>query len=268
MGQNLEAVVVLRGQEGVNYLSRYYSSNVWFGDTNSYCDLPRILGKLHATVNLGAGITPLGKLQQKLVGLSFSDGTTPIIMQILQAAIRVGMKIDKDVVLDQRIVSYWSKYGDTDNWPNELHPDEQRTLDVHLPGADVAPLLTYLSEIKDQSQLLSMPTIQLKEAFSNVPKRLNVVVDDEIVRPETKVDEPYVPTTPSYVPQAFNSPTNNVVKAEVKKDPYAGQPICKKFLDRKCDGKNCKLRHARVCRKFQDKKCDRKDCKYEHILIK
>jgi len=66
-GQDFEVVIFIRGQDGVNFLSRIFTSNVWTGGTANTCDLPRMLCKLHVSVN--SRDPPVVKLRQKLLGL-------------------------------------------------------------------------------------------------------------------------------------------------------------------------------------------------------
>jgi len=78
-GQVLTPEIFLRGCAGVNFLARYYSPNVWFGDNNSMCDLRRQLSKFHVTVALPPNITAMDKLIEKSRAFALSDRNTPVI---------------------------------------------------------------------------------------------------------------------------------------------------------------------------------------------
>jgi hypothetical protein len=237
MGQVLENVEFKRGARGVNYLSRFYTDEVWTGNHNSTCDLPRALAKIHVTLNL-TKYTPRVKLEQKLMGLATTDRHTPIIAEILDAAIRVGMTPGR-IKLDRQIVSWWSRFDLTENWPNEGVSDPGNWIETFLPGADVAPLFAYLMNVTNVDQLLTLPAIQVKCALPPNNKA-SVVVDDEIF-----IVEP--------------------VTAEVK---HQVNNICKRFIKGECTfGIKCKFKHVRVCKDYINGTCNRPKCKFEHIKL-
>lgn len=86
-GLELDIQPVLRGQFGIKFLARIYGPDVWFGDINSCCDLPRQLGKLHVTVCLPPNITPLMKLREKAQSFILTDANTPVIGPYMRKAI-------------------------------------------------------------------------------------------------------------------------------------------------------------------------------------
>lgn len=79
VGQVLEAEQYLRGAAGVNFLARYYSPQVWFGDPNSMCDLARQLVKLGVTRTLSSKVTPQQKACEKALSFNLTDKYTPVI---------------------------------------------------------------------------------------------------------------------------------------------------------------------------------------------
>lgn len=116
-GHKLESAVYTRGQSGVNFLSRFYGPDVFNGDSNSMCDLQRVLAKFHTTVDLH-GFSPLDKLSQKLTSLQYTDAKTPVISVLLSKYLEVGGIIASR---DQRqFQSYWTKYDISDQFPNRL----------------------------------------------------------------------------------------------------------------------------------------------------
>jgi len=243
VGQRIESVVFHRNEPGVNYLSRFYGQAVWYGDESSTCDLPRALGKLHVTPSL-TGFTPLQKLQQKLIGLCRTDGNTPILSDIISAALRVG--VDLSLQPSKQLTGWWAHYEVGENWPNEVQNDESEYLDRMLGDCDVQPLKLYLSESKCPEDLLTMPIVKSYE-FETFPEvKQTVVIDDDVVL------EPVVPPKDS---------TKPVVA------PAADKPVCWDFVDRKCTyGKKCKFEHVPVCKQFIDGTCARKNCKFKHAV--
>jgi len=91
-GMSMECVFVPRGEMGVNFLGRYYSPDVFTGDTNTMIDFGRMIVKLHLTVDPNA-VHPAkawGKLAEKLTSLACTDMNTPVVQELLAAAERTG----------------------------------------------------------------------------------------------------------------------------------------------------------------------------------
>lgn len=84
VGQVLEAEPVKRGDTYVSFLARIYGPEVWYGDPNNCCDIRRQLAKLHLSVTMPPGFTPLEKLADKMRGYSQSDRNTPVIGHIVK----------------------------------------------------------------------------------------------------------------------------------------------------------------------------------------
>jgi len=168
IGQNYEVDVFKRGQHGVNYLSRFFTEDVWTGDNSSTCDLVRQLSKLHLSGN-DPTIPGDVRLQRKLSGYARTDSNTPIMRNILDAARRVGMDLNDAQYSD----SWWAMYDQDVNWPNEIVKDEEFTIQRFLPGADVESLICYL-QMCDRPGLLSMPAIMVAGA-PKVNKRFTTI---------------------------------------------------------------------------------------------
>jgi hypothetical protein len=95
-GMSMECVFVPRGEMGVNFLGRYYSPDVFTGDTNTMIDFGRMIVKFHLTVDPLAAlpnVTPYHawkKLSEKLTSLACTDANTPVVQELLAAAERTG----------------------------------------------------------------------------------------------------------------------------------------------------------------------------------
>jgi len=79
VGQVLTCEVIPRGRTGIKFLARLYGPEVWFGNCNSMCDLPRTMSKFHTTVTLPATVRDVDKLIDKTYALSLTDANTPLV---------------------------------------------------------------------------------------------------------------------------------------------------------------------------------------------
>jgi hypothetical protein len=84
MGQVMTVERVKRGDMGVSFLARRYGPDVWWGDSNSCCDIKRQLAKFHVTTRLSSRITPEIKLREKAFAFSLTDSQTPVIGWFVQ----------------------------------------------------------------------------------------------------------------------------------------------------------------------------------------
>jgi len=88
VGQNLTCEMIPRGSVGVKFLARLYGPEVWFGDCNSMCDLPRTMSKFHTTVALPESIKAVDKLIDKAHALSLTDSNTPVVGPFVRAVLK------------------------------------------------------------------------------------------------------------------------------------------------------------------------------------
>jgi len=217
IGQRYEVDEFTRGQSGVNYLSRFYTSNVWYGDYSSTCDLKRQLSKLHISSNQNL-TTNVEKLRRKLSGLLRTDHHTPIIKDILETAKRLGMQL-YDV---EESDSWWAQYDLDTNWPNSLPQDEFQFIQSFLPKSDPTRLQIYLLTCTVDTDLLHMPLICEKENLIHNPNFITATTE-EMKYPEQPTIEPA-----------------SVVDAKTE---ITVVDSCRDFLFRTCTRKHCTKPH-------------------------
>jgi hypothetical protein len=178
IGQDLEVEPVNRGDLGVKFLARVYSPNVWYGDLNTCCDLPRQLTKLHVTINLGHKVTPEMKFLEKMRAYFLTDENTPILGDVVRRArylLEADFEMDKltapmrpwgsDVPKD---VQY---FNDSADWMMDY-------VYTVLPEADVLAFVAWVTSCNTLQDLMKPPLLREgTPAESSVP----VVVDDEIL---------------------------------------------------------------------------------------
>lgn len=193
VGQETEIDFVMRGDIGVNYLSRFFSPNVFYGDTSSVCDLKRILSKLHVAATLNSA-TPIEKLAQKLTGLALTDANTPIIRDLVEVARRVGLPQvaagDLNPLARAGQVSWWAQFAANEQWPQLGHDANDHWVEYFLPNSDIEPLMRYLyQQVRLPVHLLTMPMI--------VPRRDPVEVAMDTSGDFCAVDGQSVPARPA-----------------------------------------------------------------------
>jgi len=185
VGQRLEVDVFRRGEAGVNFLSRYYTHKVWFGEPASSCDIVRTLSKFHLSLNLDQ-FTPLEKLTQKLAGLLRTDSNTPLIQDLINMAIRLGLNLD--CTLDRRMSTWFSGFETETNWPNDVDFEELDWLYTLCPGACVDEFRKHCAECTSEN-CLAFPMI-----FEPKPPKVVVptVCDGEMHLPSEKVCHKFI----------------------------------------------------------------------------
>jgi len=255
VGQKIENVEAKRGEAGVNYLSRFYTEEVWFGNAASTCDLPRALAKIHVTVAMP--LEPIEKLVQKLTGLWYTDRNTPVIKQILETGLRLGLSYSSKP--DPALAGWWAQYSSETNWPSAVIEDHQAFVTKLVPNANFDALLTYLTNTTVVTQLLTMPLIDIPASTPPTVKVLTAV-DDDIKKPQDKT-----PDSTSSNPQ----PTIAILpKPAGLRKPVRGRSkeVCEQYISNSCDGKTCGKTHVKVCRDFRSTKgCQRVGCKFPHM---
>jgi hypothetical protein len=174
LGQVLEIEKVERGRFGVDFLARVYGPNIWFGDINSVCDLPRTLSKFHATPALPPNVTPKMKFMEKITALSFTDRHTPIIEEMVLKA----QEIEPNYTYGN-ILSIWgSTTARNEQYPNDPSDWMYDYAVSVLPEMCYRDYFNYISGCKTIEEILCIPTfnppVQAKADST-------VIVDDEII---------------------------------------------------------------------------------------
>lgn len=178
MGQQLVATPIVRGALGVRLLARVYGPDVWYGDPNNCCDLPRQLGKFHLTVHLGDGTTPLQKLTEKVRSFALTDLNTPIIGKYLQVALTF-LDIKQDVPGIDRVTPWFARYPSDVQYPNHLAAWMWQYVQQELPNFDIELFDAWLSRVNKPEDLLAPPLC----VDMVLPEVKEPVVVDDVVLP-------------------------------------------------------------------------------------
>lgn len=256
-GQVLEAEVLPRHSPGVNFLARFYSPEVWTGDTSSMCDIKRQMLKFHLTANLPRSVTALAKLIEKARGYLATDRNTPIIGDICRAVeqafgSRGGLTITSNAEL-ANIGSWFSRYAADVQFPNVNHDNWMDSLIyAQFPEFDRDLLSGWLDQITGKAlpaiglSILSPPVCAFSRTLGTVPA--DVVVDGDIVRsakhetntrqelvPEIEVCKHYLNGKCTYGNKCRKAHVGDVAQAPIECHTFRTTGTCKYV--------NCKFLH-------------------------
>jgi len=115
LGLKLEADIVYRGEPGVNFLARYYSTSVWHGSPDSMCDFKRQISKFHTTLRLPPGVSPEQKLVEKAMAYVATDGNTPVIGEYCKRVLELSSYRPRTPL---GIGHWWSRFEESVQYPN------------------------------------------------------------------------------------------------------------------------------------------------------
>jgi len=193
IGQVLTVDKVKKHCIGVKFLARVYSPDVWSGDVNTCCDLPRQLTKLHVTVQLGHGVTPLMKLLEKCRAYWLTDKNTPILGDFVRKA---RFLLNGEFVANPQTApmrAWCTSFSEESQYRNE--PADWMMEYVHsvMPNCDFKRFMTWLEKVNSLHALLTPPLLQ--EPTEAKPKS-TVVINGELVG-----DKPPVKPKPSVAPK-------------------------------------------------------------------
>jgi len=157
VGQELTVEPVVRGKLGVKFLARVYGPDVWFGDLNNCCDLPRLLSKIHVTVNLPSNITPQMKLLEKVRSYVLSDENTPIVGTFCKAVIALHGTEFKIIPGTEPMRTWLSRYDKKDQYPNVPAEWMLSYAELSLPDFDYKRFNAWAAAATSYDYLLKPP---------------------------------------------------------------------------------------------------------------
>lgn len=194
LGQVAEAEVFQRGTIGVNFLSRFYTSEVWHGNNNSTCDIPRQARKFHVTTKLPNNVTTRDKLIEKASAFCLTDNETPIIGQLCSTVMYLVKREDsandgikfKDYVEGVRNthnnLNIWQPYKSFGvQYPNRITLDQCTEIlqFFKIDHNQYATFSSWLEGIVDVNDVLtSCPIAFTKD--DPLKLRASVVINDEL----------------------------------------------------------------------------------------
>lgn len=179
LGLKLTAEEIKRGERGVCFLSRYYTSEVWNGNPTSCCDIARQLSKFHVTTKI-QGVSPVEKLLEKSRAYYLMDKNTPIIGEFASKVVEIHGCLP-GVSKHKLLVKWGSDYKEDSQYPNEYHAEFDDLLNEQLNGCNVDGFRSWLSNVKTLEDCLTPPL--LREPDKPVTKH-EAVVDGDVALPD------------------------------------------------------------------------------------
>jgi hypothetical protein len=178
VGLILEAQVVCRGERGVNFLARYYSPDVWFGNPNSMCDVKRQLSKFHTTVRLPSGVPPEHKLVEKCMSYAATDASTPVIGAFCTKVLSISKFRPRKLL---GIGNWWAQFEDSVQYPNT---NVDGWMDVEFnalfPEFDRVSFIKWMDTAATVEEMLEPPLFAVDP--DPTPQSADVVVDGRVVQ--------------------------------------------------------------------------------------
>jgi hypothetical protein len=279
VGQIIKAEVWPTGSLGVSFLARLFSPDVWYGDTNSCCDIRRQLMKFHVTVRLPPHVTPAMKLIEKARSFIQTDANTPIIGELCAKVLELASRAQVDAVEYDQASMHPMKRWDSANgdlsvqYPNDNNANWMiAVLRRDLPTFSLEKFLIYISECKSMDDILKAPLCAtVEDADAKFPVVLNGDVlprtpkmsiekpakaaikfgsfsTDERKRLMSVVEPPVMTTNREFHLEAKRGTTY------VKSEPDIFQPVMKRAAKQQ-QGKTCL--YGASCRDAQVGKCNR-----------
>lgn len=151
VGQVVTIDTIVRGSRGVKFLARVYSPDVWYGDTNSMCDIRRQLGKFHTTVKLD--VTPEVKLVTKARSFLLTDEHTPVIGIFCRRVASLSGGLTTCRMLERWI----DKYDKKDQYFNRPAEWMFNELVLAVPGFDLYTFINHVDDCKTLQDLMELP---------------------------------------------------------------------------------------------------------------
>lgn len=206
---------IARGCEGVEYLSRCYGPDVWWGDSNSTCDILRQAGKFHLTVCLPSNVSPERKLVDKAYAFWLSDAQTPIIGDFV---CRVKELFPALWPSDQRpwsnITRQYVLNMDANNqYPNEVGGFATDIMRRQIPDFDYGTFMTRLGKT-DSTTIFTMDLCHEPLPLLE-PDDGEVVVDGDLLGQTVE----FIPTVSEKLPEPSDISTPLIEPSPPRTEP-------------------------------------------------
>jgi len=185
LGHKVTVDIVLRGELGVNFLSRFYGPYVWTGDPNNMCDLRRALSKFHTTPDASAD--PVTKMTEKSLSMAFTDSKTPIIgPYVVQWLELADVKVPHKLIDPTVDTSWWSaQFERTEQFINVEADWMYDYARLAFPEFNWDAFNSWTPQT--MTEMLEPPLFSRIEEM--LPEKEPVVVNGEVRQPEVTISD-------------------------------------------------------------------------------
>lgn len=189
VGQKLEVKIVPRG-ELVTFLARYYGPNVWFGETDSCCDIRRQLGKFHTAVRVENDVRARQiKLREKAFAFWLTDENTPVLGKFVKRVLDLSPvhheKTEGTGEVYKNILGIWNSDIEKE-FQFESRKDDlgwkRQLLEKQIPEYSIVDFETWIDSCKTLEDLMSAPNFARGDPVHPGGDE-HVVVDNDIIPP-------------------------------------------------------------------------------------
>jgi hypothetical protein len=181
LGQILEVEKINRGCDGINFLSRFYTSRVWFGCPDSTCDLQRQLRKFHVTIHLPPNVSSVDKLVEKARALYLTDAKTPILGLLSSYVVELSDQKNVPELNNLNLFTLSTEYSE--QYPNDIN-EHDATVELErskIPVEAVARLATFLLTKPSLEELTTAMPLLVEPSEAQVKLKGDVLVGDELM---------------------------------------------------------------------------------------
>jgi hypothetical protein len=169
-----------RGSDGINFLARYYSPEVWNGCLDSMCDLERTISKFHTCTNL-ATYTVRDKLVEKSLSFLSNDRNTPVLGEYCKKVVELLGSKTKSTGDEY----YWSNNDASKCYPNDFGCWMVRYTIKFLPHYDIVSFGAWLGKV-GIGGIMTPPCFNADPIVTPTkPSSIPLVVNGEQVGPIT-----------------------------------------------------------------------------------
>lgn len=189
LGMVYKSTPVEFGALGINFLSRFYTREIWRGNPVSCCDIRRILAKLHLASR--SRHTPVEKLKARMVGLAGSDPHTPIIGKLAAKT----LQLTTDVVFAESEAPY--AYSMDAQYPNSEHKDFDDYVVLMMPNFNREGIEQWIDTVIKADDLLLAPGFDA--VIPSPPNETGVpmVINGNMVQPAPPTSPPPLLANPN-----------------------------------------------------------------------
>jgi hypothetical protein len=191
LGHVVTGETIWRGKPGVNFLSRFFSPQVWLGDDSSCSDILRQIRKFHTTATVGA--KPRLKLLEKARSFALTDWHTPIIGDIVRQVHLIqggfiALKYDESVKTER----WWDRYPIQVQFPNREGTWMQDIVTETMPEFNYGSFQHWIQGCTTLEQVMEGYGMEEEPRPKPADVVSSIIEDDTLLLPKDEFEAKYV----------------------------------------------------------------------------